>query len=107
MKTANTGFLECDVCGEKYDYAPDSPAHVCRAPVAKVDRAARVAGADDAEKRGTEIGRALAAAILVRDFDQPTHAAEILGAAGLTWDKIVSLQLDTYDSVPLAAVVET
>lgn len=103
--TANTGFRECDVCRETYDYAPDSPPHVCRAPVAKIDRAARVAGADDAEKRGIEIGMALAAAILVRDFDQPTHAAEILGAAGLDWNAIERLGLDDYDAAPLATIV--
>lgn len=26
-----TGFRTCDCCGETYDYAPDSPSHVCAA----------------------------------------------------------------------------
>lgn len=28
-KVRNTGFARCGGCGETYDYAPDSPPHVC------------------------------------------------------------------------------
>ena len=28
-KFHNTGFAVCEDCGDSYDYAPDSPPHVC------------------------------------------------------------------------------
>jgi hypothetical protein len=30
-KLPNTGFRTCDCCGSSYDYAPDSPPHICLA----------------------------------------------------------------------------
>jgi hypothetical protein len=29
MTPTNTGHATCDACGASYDYAPDSPLHVC------------------------------------------------------------------------------
>lgn len=89
----NTGFATCDVCGVEYDYAPDAPSHACRPDDGK------------AERRGITIGMALAAAILVRDFDQPTLAKEMVSAAGIEADNLASLSLDEYDHEPLLKIL--
>lgn len=63
-------------------------------------------GWQEAQKHGISIGMALAAAMLVRDFDSPTHAREILGAAGIdNREAVTSLGLDDYDVEPLLKIV--
>ena len=62
----------------------------------------RLNGDDD---RGILIGMALAAAILVREFDQPTMAQEIAGAAGLTLEALATLGLEEYDTEPLKKIL--
>ena len=89
----NTGFATCDVCGIDYDYAPDAPSHACRPDDGKADR------------RGIMIGMALAAALLVRDFDRPALAIEIAGAAGIDAANLASLSLDDYDNEPLLKIL--
>jgi hypothetical protein len=59
-----------------------------------------------AEKRGIAIGLCLAAAILVRDFDYPTLALEILGADGIDRAMIDALDLEPCDSEPLLKIVK-
>ncbi len=54
-----------------------------------------------AEKRGIDIGMCLAAAMLLRDFDRPSLAREILDAAGIDAARVKELELDDYDSEPL------
>ncbi len=55
-KPLNTGTLTCDECHQRFDYAPDSPAHVCeKSPAEK--KLARIiieltAIADDLGRRG-------------------------------------------------------
>lgn len=90
MQVANTGFRECGLCCETYDYAPDSPPHVCP-------------GGEPCAEDNIKTGMALAAAILVRDFDNHTHALEVLGAAGINAENIAGLNLDDYDLKPLRA----
>lgn len=59
----------------------------------------RLNGDDDL---GIATGMALAAAIMARDFDQPTYARELLGAAGLdSIEGIAALGLEEYDAAPL------
>ena len=54
------------------------------------------------------IGMALAAAILARDFGDDTRALEILGAAGLDEiGEVESLGLDDYDFTPLKRILKT
>lgn len=60
---------------------------------------------DTIERRGINIGMAMAAAILTRDFGQPTLALEILGAAGIGSFEVEALDLDDYDRNPLRAIV--
>lgn len=60
-----------------------------------------------AEKRGIDIGICLAAAILVRDFDRPSFAVEILEASGIDADRLAALDLDDYDTEPLQKVLGT
>lgn len=91
MPIANTGSLTCDVCNETYDYAPGSPLHFC--------------AQSGEHERGIRAGMAMAAAILVRDLDSPTHALEILGAAGIDAKSIATLGLDAYDLKPLKAIL--
>ncbi len=93
LTPANTGHAVCDSCGVAYDYAPDAPNHVCRLAV--------VTGND----HGIMTGMALAAAILVREFDSGTHALEILGAAGIDATNVSLLQLDDYDLKPLLRIL--
>lgn len=58
--------------------------------------------AETPEDRGMRVGMALAAAIVVRTFDNPTIAKEILGAAGLDSRRRLSeIELDDYDKAPL------
>lgn len=59
--------------------------------------------ANAAEKRGIDIGMCLAAALLIRDFDQPSYALEILEAAGIDAERVGDLDLDDYDAEPLLA----
>jgi hypothetical protein len=59
-----------------------------------------------AEKRGIEIGMCLAASIVARDFDRPTIAEEILGAAGIDRERLLDLELDDYDAEPLLELLE-
>ena len=54
-----------------------------------------------AERRGIDIGLCMAAAVLVRDFDRPSLAEEILGAGGIDRDRLADLDLDEYDAEPL------
>lgn len=81
---------------------PDTPATTTTAPLdvramteAPIDRAA--------ERRNIDIGMCLAAALLLRDFDNPTHAREILHAAGIDAERVRQLELDDYDADPLIA----
>lgn len=52
-------------------------------------------------------GMAIAAALLARDYDNPTLALEVLGAAGC--DRVADidrLHLDDYDADPLLKIVK-
>lgn len=74
---------------------------------ASARRAAVINRLNGQEDFGIMVGMALAAAFLVRDFDQPTLAREILGAAGLSaaWS-LETLQLEDYDLRPLLQIVK-
>lgn len=62
---------------------------------------------DRANLDGVNVGIALAAAIIVRTFDNPTIALEVLGAAGLDRrSEIVALGLDEYDAKPLLGILK-